>query len=129
MKNAITALSAALLLAAATFLLTGADVRQQGKVVLTGKVEHKNTQRPIEGATLKVYQIIDGPDMPLIDTARTDSKGEYAMNIPLGQRFRLTTDAPGMESSAAFVSTENMDTRSFGAVVKQDVVLGPKVPR
>lgn len=129
MKNTIIALSAVLPLAIAAFLLTGADVRQQGKVVLTGKVQHKNTQRPIDGATLKAYQIVDGPDMPLIDTARTDTKGEYAMNIPLGQRFRLTTDAPGMESTATFVTTENMDTRSFGAVVKQDVVLGPKVPR
>jgi hypothetical protein len=114
------------ILALLAAVLLGALPRQTAKVVLTGKVQYKGTLRPVEGATLKIYQLIEGPDLPLIDTARTNAKGEYAMNIPQGQRFRLTATAAGLESSSVFVSTENLDTRSFGAVVKQDLVLGPK---
>ncbi len=125
MRKLVLALACACLAAA----LASAWPRQTAKVVLTGKVQHKGTLRPVEGASLKIYQLIEGPDLPLIDTARTDARGEYAMNIPQGQRFRLTATAPGLESSSVFVSTENLDTRSFGAVVKQDLVLGPKGER
>jgi len=122
-------LLAAISLLLLAFWVPTQDSKQDNKVVLTGKVLHIATQKGITKAYVMVHQIIDGPDAPLIDTAYTDQEGAFALEIPMGHTFKLSAEAPGMEGSSVFVSSENLDRRSFSAVIQRDIVLSPEDKR
>jgi hypothetical protein len=107
-------------------LLVKAEIAQKNQVVLSGSVKQKETDKAIANATVKVYELVESADLPLVATLTTDAKGQFAGKLEPGKKFKLVATAAGYKQGAKLVSTLDIDPTNALAVVKSHIEMTPE---